>query len=86
MADLRLEMNVVLECTGAASVIAEVLDGTGRNGIVCLAGGGPAGRQGAGYGDLRQVAAVVLETDGTLNVIASSKRGDGWALGDVQAL
>jgi len=25
---------------------------------------------------VRQVAAVVLETDGTLNVIASSRRGD----------
>ncbi|MGI8721981.1 MAG: FAD-dependent monooxygenase [Geodermatophilaceae bacterium] len=45
VADLRLEMDVVLECTGAASVIAEVLDGTGRNGIVCLAGVSSPGRR-----------------------------------------
>ncbi len=62
-----------------------VLDGALREQRVAPAEVRQAVR-GAGYGDLRQVAAVVLETDGTLNVIASSKRGDGWALGDVQAL
>jgi threonine dehydrogenase-like Zn-dependent dehydrogenase len=44
VADLRLEADVVIECTGVASVIAEVLDGTGRNGIVCLAGVSSPGR------------------------------------------
>jgi uncharacterized membrane protein YcaP (DUF421 family) len=34
-----------------------------------------AGEQGMAT-SVRQVAAVVLETDGTLNVIASSRRGD----------
>jgi uncharacterized membrane protein YcaP (DUF421 family) len=37
----------------------------------------------SGTGSLRDVAAVVLETDGTLSVITKSQLGDGWALGDV---
>ncbi|HEX6232237.1 MAG TPA: YetF domain-containing protein [Jiangellaceae bacterium] len=37
----------------------------------------------SGHGDLSQVAAVVLETDGTLSVIASGNRGNAWALADV---
>lgn len=36
-----------------------------------------------GTGDLSQVAAVVLETNGTLSVITSSTYGDGSALEDV---
>lgn len=52
-----------------------VLDGALREQRVAPAEVRQAVR-GAGYGDLRQVAAVVLETDGTLNVIASSRRGD----------
>lgn len=38
----------------------------------------------AGTADLSTVAAVVLETDGTLSVISASDRGDGWALDDVE--
>lgn len=41
--------------------------------------------RGAGYGGLADVAAVVLETDGTLSVIRPDKLGDGWALSDVAA-
>lgn len=36
-----------------------------------------------GVGDLSRVAAVVLETDGTLSVIGASKLGDGSALSDL---
>ena len=32
----------------------------------------------------RVVAAVVLETDGSLSVIGRTSTGDGWALGDVR--
>lgn len=39
----------------------------------------------AGHGGLDQVAAVVLETDGTLSVIASDMRGNEWALADVNS-
>jgi uncharacterized membrane protein YcaP (DUF421 family) len=38
----------------------------------------------AGYGDLSQIAAVVLETDGTLSVIGAGQRGGAWALTDVR--
>lgn len=37
----------------------------------------------SGAGDLSGVAAVVLETNGTLSVIPSSKMGDGSALSDL---
>ncbi len=36
-----------------------------------------------GRGSLADVAAVVLESDGTLSVIGSDQLGDGWALEDV---
>ncbi len=45
VAELKHEVDIVLECTGAASVIAEVLDGTASNGIVCLAGVSSPGRR-----------------------------------------
>lgn len=40
--------------------------------------------RGTGQGSLAAVAAVVLETDGTLSVIGADERGDGSALDDVQ--
>lgn len=43
--DLGLEVDVVIEGTGVPKVIAAVLDLTGRNGIVCLAGVSGPGRQ-----------------------------------------
>ncbi|MCS6712003.1 DUF421 domain-containing protein [Brachybacterium sp. EF45031] len=39
-----------------------------------------------GIGGFDQVAAVCLETDGTLSVVPTSQRGDGAALADVQRL
>lgn len=39
----------------------------------------------SGHGDLKDVAAVVLETDGTLSVIASGRAGDRSALLDVRS-
>ncbi|MGB2568676.1 DUF421 domain-containing protein [Micromonospora citrea] len=38
-----------------------------------------------GYGDLSRLAAVVLETDGSLSVIGQDKLGDGSSLTDVSA-
>jgi uncharacterized membrane protein YcaP (DUF421 family) len=35
----------------------------------------------SGVGGLDQVAAVVLETDGTLSVVTTSQAGDRWAIG-----
>lgn len=39
-----------------------------------------------GTGDLSQVEAVVLETNGKLSVITSSKYGDGTALKDIRGI
>ncbi len=39
--------------------------------------------RGSGFGGLSEIAAVVLETDGSLSVIPASSVGDGWALADV---
>lgn len=39
--------------------------------------------RGTGSGDLSQVAAVVLESDGTLSVIPAERLGEGTALADV---
>jgi len=44
VAELSLEPDVVVECTGAGPVVGAVLGGTARNGIVCLAGVSSAGR------------------------------------------
>lgn len=41
--------------------------------------------RGAGLGDLALVAAVVLETDGSLSVIAAERAGDGSALPGARA-
>jgi threonine dehydrogenase-like Zn-dependent dehydrogenase len=43
--ELALEANVVIECTGAPSVVAAVVGGTTRNGVVCLAGVSSPGRR-----------------------------------------
>lgn len=40
--------------------------------------------RGTGTGDLREVAAVVLETDGTFSVISRASLGDASALGDLE--
>jgi uncharacterized membrane protein YcaP (DUF421 family) len=42
--------------------------------------------RGVGVGDLSSVAAVVLETDGSLSVITASRFGDGSALEGVQGM
>ncbi|MFE0529556.1 hypothetical protein ACFW0V_18345 [Micromonospora parva] len=39
--------------------------------------------RGNGIGDLSELAAVVLESDGSISVIPSSKLGDGSSLDDV---
>lgn len=41
--------------------------------------------RGSGIGDLREVAAVVLESDGSLSVIARERAGDLSALADLPA-
>jgi glucose 1-dehydrogenase len=42
--DLAIEPDVVIECTGVAQLIFDVMDCAGSNGIVCLTGGSSGGR------------------------------------------
>lgn len=73
VADLNLEADIVLECTGVASVIAEVLDGTGRNGIVCLAGVSSPGRRIAvDIGQLNRE--LVLDNDVVFGSVNANRR------------
>jgi glucose 1-dehydrogenase len=44
VADLNLEPDVVIECTGAPSVVLDVMCTAARNGIVCLTGVSSGGR------------------------------------------
>jgi len=54
--------DVVLECTGAASVVLEVLHGSARGAVVCLVGVSPAGRRmSVDVGELNRD--IVLEND-----------------------
>ncbi len=43
--DLELEPDVVIECTGAGSVVFDVASHTGPTGVTCLTGLSPAGRK-----------------------------------------
>ncbi len=45
VAELDLAPDVVLVATGVGAVIADVLDDTGRNAVVCLAGVSSPGRR-----------------------------------------
>ncbi len=73
LADLSLEVDIVLECTGAATVIAEILDGTARNGIVCLAGVSSPGRRIAvDIGGLNRE--LVLDNDVVFGSVNANRR------------
>lgn len=43
--DLDIEPDIVVECTGAPTVVIDVMDKVGCNGIVCLAGVSSGGRR-----------------------------------------
>ena len=42
--------------------------------------------RGSGHGDLKQIAAVVLETDGSLSVVTGSQASDRSALANLKAI
>jgi 2-desacetyl-2-hydroxyethyl bacteriochlorophyllide A dehydrogenase len=64
-------VDVVVECTGAAELIAEVLEQTGRNGIVCLTGVTSAGRRLLTSGLARE---LVLENDVIFGTVNANRR------------
>ena len=64
-------VDVVVECTGAAELIADVLGKTGRNGIVCLTGVTSAGRRLLTSGLARE---LVLENDVIFGTVNANRR------------
>jgi len=71
--ELQMQADVVVECTGAVPVIAAVLDATGPNGIVCLAGVSTAGRgRGLDLGRLNRE--WVLENDVVFGSVNANRR------------
>lgn len=71
--ELDLSPDVVVECTGAAPVVAAVLGGTARNGIVCLTGVSAPGRTlRLDLGGLNRE--WVLENDVVLGTVNANRR------------
>jgi glucose 1-dehydrogenase len=67
-----LEPDVVIECTGAPAVIAEVITGTAPSGIVCLAGLSSGGHQvPLDLGDLNR--RMVLENDAIFGSVNANR-------------
>jgi threonine dehydrogenase-like Zn-dependent dehydrogenase len=73
VADVRLEADVIVECTGVGPVITDAIQGVGAGGIVCLtgvgAGGAPSGLIAA---DL--AVAVVLKNNVIVGSVNANKR------------
>jgi threonine dehydrogenase-like Zn-dependent dehydrogenase len=73
VADLHEDVDVVIECTGAPPVIAAVLDATGPNGVVCLAGVSGSGRRiSVDLGSLNRD--WVLENDVVVGSVNANRR------------
>ncbi|MEH1126531.1 glucose 1-dehydrogenase [Micromonospora sp. CPCC 206061] len=73
VADLDFEPDIVVECTGAPSVVVQVIDKVGPTGIVCLTGVSSAGKQvGVDAGALNR--AVVLENNVVFGSVNANRR------------
>ena len=71
--ELDLEADVVIECTGAAAVIAGVLGGTARNAVVCLTGvSAPGATRQLDVGALNRER--VLENDVVFGTVNANRR------------
>jgi threonine dehydrogenase-like Zn-dependent dehydrogenase len=73
IAAARVAPDIVLECTGAAPVVLEVLNNTAPAGIVCLAGVSPVGRTAeVDLGLLNRT--LVLENDVVFGTVNANRR------------
>jgi threonine dehydrogenase-like Zn-dependent dehydrogenase len=71
--DLAIEPDVVIECTGVAQLIFDVMDCAGSNGIVCLTGVSSAGRAlSVDVGMLNR--RLVLENDVVFGSVNANRR------------
>jgi threonine dehydrogenase-like Zn-dependent dehydrogenase len=70
---LSLEPNIVIECTGAAEVVAKVMSRNARDGIVCLAGlSSGAHRVSCDFSELNRE--MVLENDVVFGSVNANRR------------
>jgi threonine dehydrogenase-like Zn-dependent dehydrogenase len=76
IAELPFEPDIIIECSGASSVVLEVMDKVGTDGIVCLTGVSSAGRKiTADPGALNR--ALVLENNVVFGTVNANRRH--WA-------
>jgi threonine dehydrogenase-like Zn-dependent dehydrogenase len=70
--DLAFEPDVIIECTGAGSVIADSIQKIGAGGIVCLTGVGAGGIAGRAVADV--ATAAVLKNNVIVGSVSANKR------------
>ena len=73
VSDIGIEPDVVIECTGVAQLIFDVMDSSGANGIVCLTGVSSSGRElSVDVGMLNR--RLVLENDVVFGSVNANRR------------
>jgi threonine dehydrogenase-like Zn-dependent dehydrogenase len=70
--DLGFEPDVIVECTGVGSVIADSVQKIGAGGVVCLTGVGAGGVTSRAVGDM--AAAAVLKNNVIVGSVNANKR------------
>jgi glucose 1-dehydrogenase len=70
--DLGFEPDVIVECTGVGSVIADSIQQIGAGGVVCLTGVGAGGMLGRAVADM--AAAAVLKNNVIVGSVNANKR------------
>jgi threonine dehydrogenase-like Zn-dependent dehydrogenase len=72
VADVDFEPDVIVECTGVGSVIADSIQKIGSGGVVCLTGVGQGGRSGYAVADVS--AKLVLRNNVIVGSVNANKR------------
>jgi threonine dehydrogenase-like Zn-dependent dehydrogenase len=70
--DLEFEPDVIVECTGAGSVIGDSIQKLGASGVLCLTGVGSGGVASRAVGDV--AAAAVLKNKVVVGSVNANKR------------
>ena len=70
--DLGFEPDVIVECTGVGSVIADSIQKIGAGGVICLTGVGAGGIAGRAVADV--AAAAVLKNNVMVGSVNANKR------------
>ena len=73
VAEIGVEPDVIVECTGVGQVVADAIQCIGAGGIVCLTGVGSGGRE-TGHKTADVAAAVVLRNNVVLGSVNANKR------------